>query len=317
MRGIMKQQYSSTMPGKKDRRRNAYAEWEPSETDESLTNGHDYTRNIPNDTRRTSQHNDNHGYSFASNQADGGRSNQANGSGSSQVQQRSTLESCTLTMGETSESLQQTQVLVNSLQKLIKQHANELKSVDETSRKFCELQEECKRKDDELERLRMAIDTFNQRQKEKWDQVEHERAQIEKEKNDQQQWKMKQEKRNQVELAEEKKKLEQQHEERMKQFDEAEKKRKQELEDEIAEKQLALTRTEKDFESEKDRLSSTVMEQDSRIKTQATEMEKLKEEYEELRVVKDSFKNEKLTLKVELDAMKKEFALDPPPLEYL
>jgi chromosome segregation ATPase len=317
MRSIIKQEYSSTMPSKKHRRRNADGGWDPSETDESMTNGHEHTRNISNDTGATSQYINSQGYSFASDQADGGRSNEVNGNHAPQLLQKSILESCTLAIGATMESFQKTQDFSNNLQKLFKQHVSELKSVDETSRKFRELKEECERKDKKLADFKMIINTLTSMQSKERDLVEQEKAQLQKERSELQHLKEEQEERFQLELAEEMKKLEEQHEEHMKQYDEVEKKRKQELEDEIAEKQLALTQKEKDFESQKNRLSSTVLEQDIRIETQATEMEKLKEEYEELRVVKDSFKSEKLTLKVELDAMKKEFALDPPPLEYL
>jgi chromosome segregation ATPase len=317
MYSITKQEYSSTMPSKRHRRRNAHEGWEPSETDESFTSGHEHTKNIPNDTGGTSQYIDTQGYSFASNQADEGRSSEVNGNHAPQLLQKSTLESCTLAIGATMESLQKTQDFSNNLQKLFKQHVSELKSVDETSRKFRELKEECERKDEKLASYEMTINTLTSMQNRERDLIKQEKAQLQKERSELQHLKEKQEKRLQLELAEAKKEVEQQYEKRMKQHNEAHEKRTQELESEFAEKQLALTRKEKDFESQKNGLSSAVMEQDSQLKAQAAKMEKLKEEYEELRVVKDSFKNEKLALKVELDAMKKEFALDPPPLEYL
>jgi chromosome segregation ATPase len=317
MCSITKQEYSSIMPSKKHRRRNAHEGWDPSETDESFTNGHEHTRNIPNDTGGTSQYIDSQGYKFASNHADGGRSNEANGNNSSQAQQKSTLEACTQAMGVAMESLHQTQGVIKNLQWLFKQNVSELKSVDETSRTLRELQEDCKRKDDDLAKYEMVIDTLNERHNKQRDQVEHERAQIEQEKNNQQQWKEKQEKRFQLELAEEKKKLEERHEERMKQCDEAEKKRKQELEDDIAEKQLAVKKRETEFETEKNLLSSAVKERDRLVESQAGELEKVKEDYEILRRAMDSFKNEKSTLLAELDAMRREFALDPPTFGYL
>lgn len=317
MRNIVKQEYSSTMPSRRNRRRNADTGWEPSETDESFADGHENTRNISNDSGGTNQHTNTHGYSFASNQVNGGRSDPANGNHSSQSQQKSTFESCTRTMVETAESLQQSRDLIKKLEKLIKQNVNELNSVDEISRKLNELQEDCKQKDEELAKYKLTINTLTSMQKDEKVQIELERAQIDKEKNDQQQWKEKQEKRFQAELAEEKKNVELQYKKRMEEYDEAEKKRKQELEDEIAEKQLALTRKETEFELEKKRLSSTVIEQDEQINDQAAEIRKLKKDYEILRRAMESFENDKSALEAELNGTKKEFALDPPPLEDL
>ena len=305
------------MPSKRHRRRNAHEGWEPSETDESFTSGHEHTRNIPKDTGGTSQYIDTQGYSFASNQADGGRSSEVNGNHAPHLLQKSTLESCTLAIGATMASLQKTQDFSNNLQKLFKQHVSELKSVDETSRKFRELKEECERKEEELANFEKTINTLTSMQNREKDLVEQEKAQLQKERSEVQHSKEKQEKRLQLELAQAKKEVEQQYEKLMKQHNEAHEKRTQELENEFAEKQLALTRKEEDFESQKDRLSSTVIEQDSRIKTQATALDKLKEKYEILKRAMNSYRDEKSTLEAELDAMKKEFALDPPPLEDL
>ena len=117
--------------------------------------------------------------------------------------------------------------------------------------------------------------------------------------------------------AEERHKVNEELEKRMRQHDETYKKRKQELEDEFAQKRDENDKRATAFEAERERLSTAVKEQDSQIKAQAEELEKIKERYDVLERAKNSIRKENLDREAELEAVKKEFALDPRPMDYL
>lgn len=58
-------------------------------------------------------------------------------------------------------------------------------------------------------------------------------------------------------------------------------------------------------------------EQERKIEVQAKELEKTTEQCDVLERAKDSVKGDKKALEKELEMMKKEFALNPRPKEYL
>ncbi len=298
------------MPSKKNRRKDTYPDWEASETDESYTNSHNHNIANPADAGGASERGDSNGNDYTNNQAGGGKSNQGKVSCSSLPKHKATLGPWTLAVGETLQSLEETQRTINNLQKIFMLHTNDLERIDETSRMLHQSEEDCRQKDEVIESQEKAIHILTRMESKA-------KALVEKEKDELKQEREKQDRRVNVVAAEERHKVNQEFEKRTRQHDEIYKKRKQELEDEFAQKRDENERRATAFEAERERLSTAVKEQDWQIKAQADELEKLRERYDVLERAKNSIRKEKLDREAELEAVKKEFALDPRPMDYL
>lgn len=305
------------MPSKKNRRQDAYLDWEADETDESNMDSHDHNIANPADSGGTSVRGDSNDNDYTNNRAGGGRSNEGKVSSSSQQKHAATLGPWTLAVGETLQSLEETQRTVNNLHQIFMLHTYDLERIDETSRMLHQLEKDCRQKDEEMESQEQTIRTLTRMETKVRAEIEHEAARIEKEKMELRQEREKQDRRVTVVAAEERHKINQEFEKLTRQQDELHKKRKQELEDEFARKRDENNRRETAFEAERERLSTTIKEQGRQIKAQAEELEKIKELYDVLERAKNSIRKEKLDREAELEAVKKEFALNPRPMDYL
>ena len=179
------------------------------------------------------------------------------------------------------------------------------------------MEEDCREKDKGLESQEKTILTLTSMESRARAKVEHEAAQVEKEKKELEQEREKQEKRVTLATAEERHNLNREFDKRTRQHDESYEKRMQELEDEFAQKRDENDRKAAAFEAERGRLSTAVKERDKRIEIQSDELAELNKRYDVLERAKNSIRKEKLEREAELELVKKEFALDHQPVDYL
>lgn len=305
------------MPNRNNRRRNTYPDWESSETDETSTNSHNHSIADEAEAGEACEHGESNGNGYTNNNAGGARSNQGKASNASQPKHKVTLGPWTLVVSEALQSFEETQRKIDILQKVFMLHSNELKSVDETSRSLHQLEEYCKQKDEEIERHEMTIRTLMKMEAKAKAELQQESANIEKERNELKQEREKHDKRVAVVAAEEKLKVSQAIEKLMAQHEESHKKRKKELEDEAAQKRDENNGRAAAFEAERESLLTTVKEQELQIKAQAHKLKEHEEKYDLLERAKNSFRSDMEDREAKLEALKKEFALDPRPMDTL
>lgn len=306
------------MPRKRNRRKEANDDWEASGTDASYTNGSSSNGiSNPVDYEEVGEPGGRNGNDYTNNQNGGGRFSQGKEGSSLQHKHKATLGQWAQAVGETSQTLGDAQRTINSLQRILASHLDDIGRIDETSTRLIQLEEDCKRKDKVLERQEKTITTLRSMDEKAKTHLKNEAAQVEKEKKELEQEKVKLEKRVTAATAEERHKLKREFEECKKQQDESHEKRKQELENESVQKRDECNRRAAALEAEKERLLTLAKERQKEIEAQAVELEKIEERYDVLERAKDSLRNEKLAREKELELIKKEFALDTKPMEYL
>jgi chromosome segregation ATPase len=118
-------------------------------------------------------------------------------------------------------------------------------------------------------------------------------------------------------MAEEKLKLKTEFDKLLAQHSESHDKRKKDLEDEFTRRKEEGGRRVAALEAEKSKLWATAEDQKRTIEGQVAELGKIEEQCDVLERAKDSVKQEKKDLKVEIETTRKEFALDPKPISHL
>jgi hypothetical protein len=305
------------MPSRKNRRQDPYPDWESGDTDESYTKS--YSHNIADqaDAGGASEYRDSNGNSYTKNHAGGARSHQGKMSNSPQPNNQVTMGTWTLAVGETLQSLEESQRTIKTLQTIFMSHKNDLEKVDETSRMLHQLKEDCKQKDTDMDRQEKTILTLTNMQTKAKAELAHEAAQIEMERNELRQEREKHDKRVAMVAVEERHKVNREIEKLTRQHDEIFKKREQKLEEDFAQKQDENNQRATAFEAERERLLTSVKEQDLQIKAQEQKLKESKEQYDLLERAKNSIRNDMEDREAELKALKKEFTLDPRPMDYL
>ncbi|KAG9238091.1 hypothetical protein BJ875DRAFT_492718 [Amylocarpus encephaloides] len=314
---LRNQEYIAAMGGKKQKRRQANREWEASETDESYANGsssHGMSNAVA--TRRDGERRDSNSNDQAMNQNDGGRSRQGQGRNSSKQKHKNTLGPWSHAVDEAVRGMNTAQQAINNLQENFTTHIEEIGMIDETRRRLNELEAECRGKDTEIEKRENAITILTDRDQKARTNVNHELAQIEREKKRLEQERVKLENRIAVATAEESHKLKTEFTTRTAGQDKLHQSRMQELEKEFAKKKEENNSRVATLETEKGKLLTTVKEQETTMKVQADELEKSREQYDELKRAKDSIKNDMLAREAELKLMREEFALNTKPMTY-
>jgi myosin heavy subunit len=317
-------------------------------TNGSYSNGYNHNNSTLVDAEGASERGDTNGCDYTSSQNGDARSHQGKAGNelqpthkagnALQPNHKAALEPWIQAVGETVQNLGETQRIITNLQKIFMLHSNDLGRMDETSMRLYRLGEECREKDEELERREKTILTLTSLQTKARDENEREAAQIKKDKLELEQEREKQEKRAAVELAEEKLKLNNEFEERTKKQEEiyeertrkqeesykdrmdqqeaSYEKRMKELEDEFTQKRNENDKATIVFEAEKERLSTAVKERDEKIEAQANELAEIKERHDVLQRAMKSIRQEMQEREAELELVKKEFALYPKPMTY-
>jgi len=324
------------MPGKRNRRREP-VDWEAaSGTDDSSMNPYGHDNSNPVEVGGSERGNNN---VYKNNQTDGKKSRQRNAGASSPPSHKASLGPWIQAVGEAAQSVEDTMRKLTNLQPTFKSHTRDLESMDETSLRIQKLEEDCKKKDDELESREKTIDTLTSMKAKAMAKMEREAEQLRKDKIEMEQKKDEEEKKFATMLEQAMEKLtkefaertkvqeesyqkritehDESYQKRVKEHDETYEKRMQELNDEFAEKRDENDKKASILEAENERLSSEVKERDKKIKAQTTELERIQEQYDVLERAKNSIRQEKQEQEKELERVKKEFALEPKPMAYL
>jgi DNA repair exonuclease SbcCD ATPase subunit len=315
------------MPSKKNRRKDAN-NWEGSGTDDSYSNSFSYNTSNRSNVEEASGRGTSNGKGYINDQTAVGRSYQGKVGSSLQPDYKATLGPWTRVVGETVQSLEETQQMINNLEKIFKSHRNDLESIDETNQKLLQLKEDCIEKDEELDRRESTIRTLTNMGHATRAKIDDEIAKINEQKEQLKQEREKERKRVELQLAEARHKLKEEfdkrtrehdesNEKRMREHDESNEKRMRELEIEFTQKRDENKTKAAAFEAEKERLLTAAKERDKKIEAQAEELENIKEQCDLLVRAKDSIREEKRQREIELKQVKEEFELDPPPIEYL
>jgi hypothetical protein len=147
--------------------------------------------------------------------------------------------------------------------------------------------------------------------------IKHQKEKIEQERQELEQEKGKLDKRVTIAIAEERLKLKKEFDKLVIEHGQSYDKYKKELEDEFATQREENNRRVTALEAENEQLSTTVEKQKATVEDQAKKLEKTIEQYNVLERAKDSIKRELLDREIELDMLKREFALSPKSKEYL
>ncbi|KAL5318074.1 hypothetical protein ACEPPN_015178 [Leptodophora sp. 'Broadleaf-Isolate-01'] len=305
------------MGGRKNRRRQASADWYASGTDESDTNaagnhkiselsatGAVGERADSNDSGQTDTRNGTR------------RTREGKRASPPRLKHESTLGPWTQAVGEVIEGMGATQRAISNLQGMFITHVDDLGMIDETKRRLDQVEEEGREKDEELRRLENTILTLTSMDQKSKAVTESQLAQIVADRRELEQEKTKMESRITVATAEEKHRLNRDFEERMSKQDKSHETRMKELEVEFAQKSQENSKKATALETEQGRLLTVTEQQQKTIKGQVEELERLKDQYDTLDRAKTSFKREKENLERELGTMKQDFAVDTKPAAY-
>jgi len=192
-----------------------------------------------------------------------------------------------------------------------------LGAVDDTRNRLSQLEEMCKKKDEEIRWQENTITTLTRMDQKKKADIEQKEAKIKKDQQELEQEKAKQDKRVTMAIAEEKLKLKSELDELQRQHNENHGKRRKELEDEFAQKNGENKRRITALEDEKKQLSMAVEQLKRKVKIQSEELGKTTEQCDVLERAKDSFKRDMNARDKELKAIKNEFALNTKSKDYL
>jgi chromosome segregation ATPase len=312
------QEHSAAMPRNKGRRRETNQDWEASGTEECFVNssgGNSSSNRVG--AGGVSERVDDNENDHTSNNASGGRSRQSRGGSSSQREHQPDLGQWTQAVSETVQSMGAAHRTIKELQDKFISHMDDLKMMEETRNRLNQLEEKCREKDKEIMRQESTITTLTNIGQKTKAKIERKEADLEKERREIDLEKAKQEKRVTVATAEERLKLENEFKKLLTEHGQSYDKRKEELEDEFMKQKDDNNRRVTALEAKKKQLWTTVEEQKRTIEVQVEKLEKTTEQCDVLERAKDSVKRDKQAREMELQMIKKEFALNPKSKDYL
>jgi chromosome segregation ATPase len=306
------------MPRNKGRRGEANGDWEAGGTEESYVNGSDGNSSSNRaGANGGGENGDNIDNDRMNNNLSGGRRRQTRGGDSSQHRPKHGLGPWTEAVSETVRSMGAAHQAIKDLQGRFESHVDDLRTMEETKETLRQLKGECREKDEEIQRHAATITTLSSMNRKTEEMSKHQKEKIEQERQELEQEKAKLEKRVTTAIAEERHKLRKEFDKLVIEHGQSYDKRKKELEDEFAAQREENNRRVTALEAENGQLSTTVEKQEATVENQAKKLEKTIEQCDVLERAKDSIKRELLDREMELDMLKREFALSPKSKEYL
>jgi chromosome segregation ATPase len=301
------------MPRVRRRRREA-VDWEASGTEDNLVNASEGSSNNRVDTVGVGERGDNSGNDHTTNHTNGGRSRQST---ASQGIQQLSLGSWTQAVRETVQSMGATNCAIQDLQRKFESHRDELMKMDEIMCKLAVLEKECEEKDNEIVKQDNTITTLTTRNEKREANIVGREKELDRKEKELDQERVKQEKRVAAVKAEERLKLENEYNQLTQEAAQSCDKRKNELEDEYARAKVLNDRRVTALETEKQQLLHTMDEEKRRAKAHSEMLEQSTEQCDVLERAIGSVKNDMRVLEKELERIKKDFALNSQPREYL
>jgi len=306
------------MPEKRSKRKEVNLDWEPDGGDDSHSNT---TNSRGISTSRAAGNGENcsisneNGYAVKHNSRE--RSRRGEESSSTQQKNRGALGPCRQAMGTALQDMGAAQKAVESLQKILKLHVDDLESIDETKKSLHQLEEECREKDGKLLDSEITIKTLTSINEKAEANNKEEAERIKKARQELEQGEERQMKRVITATAEEKLKLKHEFDERTRNQNNAYEMRMKELENEFTQKNAETGSKIAALNANVEQLSAVQEKMRMKMKSQADELEKVNEDNDVLKRAKASIRTDMLAREKELDMLKSEFALNSKSVEYL
>lgn len=304
--------------GRKNRRREASKGWYGSETDESDTNasGTNKIDEVPATVAvRDCTEDTGNGQTESPNGE--GQSRQGKRTSPQHAKHKSTLGPWTHAVGEAVQGMDTAQRAINNLQGVFKAHMDDLSRIDGLKREVDELKGERDEKAKLVESHATTISTLRALDHVAKAGIQDQLDNIAKEKEELEEERIKLKRRFEAQTAESEFKMQCNYKERVASYEEIYKTRMKELDEDFARKSKESSTRVTDLEAEKGQLFLTAEQKEKKLKSQADELDALKEKYDILNRAKDSFRSEKEDMAKELKSIKKEFALENKTAAYL
>ncbi|KAH9203223.1 hypothetical protein DL95DRAFT_452068 [Leptodontidium sp. 2 PMI_412] len=193
---------------------------------------------------------------------------------------------------------------------------DDLGRVDGTKKQLEQLEEECREKDKVMQEQETTIGILRSMDQKARASIADQLKQIAKEREELKLERTKIESRVEVATAEERYIMQRNFDERVAEHDGTHETRMKELEADFTRKSDEMSARAISLEADKRRALTTAEQQEEKLKAQADELDRLKKQHDILDRATDSFKREKEGLEMELEMIKKEFALDSKTAAY-
>lgn len=304
--------------GRKNRRREASKGWYGSGTDESDTNasGTNKIDEVPA-TVAIRDYIEDTGNGQTESPNGEGQSREGKRASPQHAKHKSTLGPWTHAVGEAVQGMDTAQRAINNLHGVFKAHMDDLSRIDGLKRQVDELEGERDEKAKLVESHSITISTLRALDHKAKAGIQDQLEMIAKEKEELKEERTKLRRRFEAEMAEGQFIMQQNFDQRVASYEESYKTRMKELDEDFARKSKESSTRVTDLEAEKGQLFITAEQKEKKLKSQADELDELKEKYDILNRAKDSFRSEKEDMAKELETIKKEFALENKTAAYL
>lgn len=229
----------------------------------------------------------------------------------------------TETAKETIQQLSASCKAIKSLSDAFTKHAQEIEQVSALQQRYSDLQEQCTIKDKKIEQQKSALSELKEMSQEKEAEFADEKARIMNERNaledERNTFKKLQEntnKRLKVEDALQRSRQEKELVKLKEDQDQLFKYRVEKLDQEMREREEQNKKRLTDLETSNKELSEKLREQEMQIKQQIEKLAKAKEDLDDLKIVRNSLRDDTLKLKEKLKKIENEFALTGQTTEF-
>lgn len=300
------------MGGKRNRRRQADADWEASGTDESDANASGHHKILAAAERGDSNCN-----GQRDTRTDGGQSREGKRASAPHRQHAVTLGPWTRAVDDAVQGMDAAQREISNLQRLFVQHMDDLGEIDAIKRRLEQAETELREKDEELQRHQDTIHTLTSLGQRSKADIESKLAQLEVDGKELAQDRAKLERRVELTTEEERHKLNRDFDKRVSEQDKNYATKMRELEVEFDDKRKENNTKVTALEAENSQLLAAKQEQLETINNQGSQLYHLTDQYDLLNRAKDSLRSDNESLKGQLEQMNKDFGLNTKPAEYL
>lgn len=267
------------MGGKKNRRRQLNVDWYASGTDESDTNASDIQK-ISELPATVGERGESTGNGQTDSLNGDGRSRDGKRASPQHTKHKSTLGPWIDAVDEAVQGMDTAQRAINNLQGVFTAHMDDLSRIDDLKRRVDELEGECNEKDELVKSHVTTISTLMVMDHEAKAGIEDQLEQIAKEREELKGERTKLKRRVEAATAEEQFRMQRNFEERIAKNDETHETRMKELDIDFARKSKENSTRVTALETEKGKLAVTAEQQEKKLKTQADELDKIKEDYD-------------------------------------
>jgi chromosome segregation ATPase len=272
-----------------------------------------------NGIRSTNGSGDDYGHNHGKSKSSGNHHNRGNTAWQSNL----TLGPFTEAASEAIQHMSETHKAIRTLSDLYTKHVRDIEEISKIQERCNELETQCGKKDELIKRQKGTIITLKELSRDMEEEFEQNRAEIGKEREDLEAEKKKfdkqketVEKRAKAQEAEQKSKQDKELEKLKAEQDKHYKILKEKLEQDVKKQEDEIRKRLTDLETDNRTLSEELNAQKEKVEEQQVKLAIAKDDYDDLKRLKNSFKDEKEKLKEQLDMIESEFALNGQTTEF-